>query len=99
MTDAPEVEETEEASIHESLYKTVMKKMNTKNLGSTRDCHLKINLLDGIFEIMDDKTSDFLNTFEKTIKKIAKQKSCFREGFDGLLLEEVWQFRENKNVV
>ena len=29
--------------------------------------------MDGIFKVMDDKPSDFLNTFEKTIKKVAKQ--------------------------
>ena len=29
--------------------------------------------VDGIFKVMDDKPSDFLNTFEKTIKKVAKQ--------------------------
>ena len=30
--------------------------------------------VDEIFKIMDDKPSDFLNTFEKTIKTISKQK-------------------------
>lgn len=29
--------------------------------------------VDSIFKIMDAKPSDFLNTFEKTIKKVAKQ--------------------------
>ena len=29
--------------------------------------------VDEIFKIMDAKPSDFLNTFEKTIKKVAKQ--------------------------
>ncbi len=29
--------------------------------------------VDGIFKVMDDKPSDFLNTFEKTIKDVAKQ--------------------------
>ena len=30
--------------------------------------------VDGIFKVMDDKPSNFLNTFEKTIKTISKQK-------------------------
>ena len=30
--------------------------------------------VDEIFKIMDAKPSDFLNTFEKTIKTISKQK-------------------------
>ena len=30
--------------------------------------------VDEIFKIMDAKPSDFLNTFEKTIKNISKQK-------------------------
>jgi predicted solute-binding protein len=29
--------------------------------------------VDQIFKIMDDKPSDFLNTFEKTIQNIAKK--------------------------
>ena len=31
--------------------------------------------VDGIFQVMDDKPSDFLNTFEKTIKNVAKKNS------------------------
>ena len=29
--------------------------------------------VDSIFKIMDDKPSDFLNTFEKTIKEVSKK--------------------------
>ena len=29
--------------------------------------------VDGIFKVMDDKPSNFLNTFEKTIKQVSKK--------------------------
>ena len=29
--------------------------------------------VDGIFKVMDDKPSNFLNTFEKTVKQTAKK--------------------------
>ena len=29
--------------------------------------------VDDIFRVMDDKPSDFLNTFEKTIKQVSKK--------------------------
>ena len=59
--------------------------MNTKKSREYKRLSPKMKkAVDGIFKVMDDKPSDFLNTFEN-YKESCKTKSCFREGFDGLL--------------
>ena len=58
----------------ESLYKTVIEKDEHKKSREYKRLSPKMKkAVDGIFKVMDDKPSDFLNTFEKTIKKAAKQ--------------------------
>ena len=58
----------------ESLYKTVIEKDEHKKSREYKSLSPKMKkAVDGIFKVMDDKPSDFLNTFEKTIKKVAKQ--------------------------
>ncbi len=58
----------------ESLYKTVIEKDEHKKSREYKRLSPKMKkAVDGIFKVMDDKPSDFLNTFEKTIKKVAKQ--------------------------
>ena len=57
----------------ESLYKTVIEKDEHKKSREYKRLSPKMKTVDGIFKVMDDKPSDFLNTFEKTIKKVAKQ--------------------------
>ena len=57
----------------ESLYKTVIEKDEHKKSREYKRLSPKMKKVDGIFKVMDDKPSDFLNTFEKTIKKVAKQ--------------------------
>ena len=55
----------------EGLYSTVLEKDEQYKKLSPR---MK-KAVDGIFQVMDDKPSDFLNTFEKTIKNVAKKNS------------------------
>tara|TARA_R100000081_G_C4764101_1_gene141643 strand:+ start:322 stop:564 length:243 start_codon:yes stop_codon:yes gene_type:complete len=58
----------------ESLYKTVIEKDEHKKSREYKRLSPKMKkAVDRIFKVMDDKPSDFLNTFEKTIKKVAKQ--------------------------
>ena len=49
-----------------------------QNLVFEKDEHKKLSpkmrdAVDSIFKIMDSKPSDFLNTFEKTIKEVSKK--------------------------
>tara|TARA_B100000902_G_C27174346_1_gene845553 strand:- start:59 stop:301 length:243 start_codon:yes stop_codon:yes gene_type:complete len=58
----------------EGLYKTVTEKDEHKKSREYKRLSPKMKkAVDGIFKVMDDKPSDFLNTFEKTIKDVAKQ--------------------------
>ena len=45
---------------------------------------------------MDDKPSDFLNTFEKTIKKVAKQNRVSEKDLMDYFEKKFWQFRRTK---
>ena len=58
----------------EGLYKTVTEKDEHKKSREYKRLSPKMKkAVDGIFKVMDDKPSDFLNTFEKTIKQISKK--------------------------
>jgi len=45
--------------------------------------------VDEIFKVMDAKPSDFLNTFEKTIKNISKQKKVLEKDLLSYFEKEV----------
>ena len=59
----------------EELYNsTVIEKEEHKKSKEYKKLSPKMkDAVDQIFKIMDDKPSDFLNTFEKTIQNIAKK--------------------------
>ena len=59
----------------EELYNsTVVEKEEHKKSKEYKKLSPKMkDAVDQIFKIMDDKPSDFLNTFEKTIQNIAKK--------------------------
>ncbi len=57
-----------------SFYKPFFEKDEHKKSKEYKKLSPKMRTaVDGIFKIMDDKPSDFLNTFEKTIKQAAKK--------------------------
>ena len=47
------------------------------------------NAVDQIFGVMDSKPSDFLNTFEKTIKDISKKKKVLEKDLLSYFEKEV----------
>ena len=59
----------------EELYQnTVFEKDEHKKSTEYKKLSPKMrNAVDSIFKIMDTKPSDFLNTFEKTIKEVSKK--------------------------
>ena len=58
----------------EGVYNTVLEKDEHKKSQQYKKLSPKMkNAVDLIFKKMDDKPSDFLNTFEKTIKDAAKK--------------------------
>ena len=58
----------------EGLYSTVLEKDEHKKSKEYKKLSPRMKkAVDGIFKVMDDKPSDFLNTFEKTIKNVAKK--------------------------
>ena len=58
----------------EGLYSTVLEKDEHKKSKEYKKLSPRMKkAVDGIFKVMDDKPSDFLNTFEKTIKDISKK--------------------------
>jgi hypothetical protein len=60
----------------EGLYSTVLEKDEHKKSKEYKKLSPRMKkAVDGIFQVMDDKPSDFLNTFEKTIKNVAKKNS------------------------
>ena len=60
----------------EGLYSTVLEKDEHKKSKEYKKLSPRMKkAVDGIFKVMDDKPSDFLNTFEKTIKNVAKKNS------------------------
>ena len=62
--------------IFEGLYSTVLEKDEHKKSKEYKKLSPRMKkAVDGIFQVMDDKPSDFLNTFEKTIKNVAKKNS------------------------
>jgi len=62
--------------IFEGLYSTVLEKDEHKKSKEYKKLSPRMKkAVDGIFKVMDDKPSDFLNTFEKTIKDVAKKNS------------------------
>ena len=59
----------------DSLYESLVEKDEHKKSKEYKKLTPKMKgAVDEIFKIMDAKPSDFLNTFEKTIKTISKQK-------------------------
>ena len=53
---------------------TVFEKDEHKKSKQYKDLSPKMrNAVDEIFKVMDSKPSDFLNSFEKTIKKVSKK--------------------------
>ena len=62
--------------IFEGMYNTVLEKDEHKKSKEYKKLSPRMKkAVDGIFKVMDDKPSDFLNTFEKTIKDVAKKNS------------------------
>ena len=60
----------------EGLYSTVLEKDEHKKSKEYKKLSPRMKkAVDGIFQVMDDKPSDFLKTFEKTIKNVAKKNS------------------------
>ena len=58
----------------EGVYKSVIEKDEHKKSRQYKKLSPKMkNAVDQIFGIMDAKPSDFLNTFEKTIKDVSKK--------------------------
>ena len=58
----------------EGVYKSVIEKDEHKKSRQYKKLSPKMKkAVDQIFGIMDAKPSDFLNTFEKTIKKVSKK--------------------------
>ena len=58
----------------EGVYKSVIEKDDPKKSRKYKKLSPKMkNAVDQIFGIMDAKPSDFLNTFEKTIKDVSKK--------------------------
>ena len=58
----------------ESVYSSVVEKDEHKKSKTYKKLSPKMkNAVDQIFNKMDSKPSDFLNTFEKTIKKVSKK--------------------------
>ena len=56
------------------VYSTVIEKDEHKKSKQYKKLSPKMkDAVDQIFGIMDDKPSDFLNTFEKTIKDVSKK--------------------------
>ena len=56
------------------VYNTVIEKDEHKKSRQYKKLNPKMrDAVDDIFKIMDAKPSDFLNTFEKTIKQISKK--------------------------
>ena len=56
------------------VYNTVIEKDEHKKSKQYKKLSPKMkDAVDQIFGIMDDKPSDFLNTFEKTIKDVSKK--------------------------
>ena len=59
-----------------SFYKPFLEKDEHKKSREYKKLSPKMkSAVDGVFKIMDAKPSDFLNTFEKTIKNVAKKNS------------------------
>ena len=58
----------------EGLYSTVLEKDEHKKSKEYKKLSPRMKkAVDGIFQVMDDKPSDFLNTFEKTINSVSKK--------------------------
>ena len=58
----------------EGIYNTVIEKDEHKKSRQYKKLSPKMkNAVDQIFGIMDAKPSDFLNTFEKTIREVSKK--------------------------
>ena len=60
----------------DNLYESLVEKDEHKKSKEYKKLSPRMKkAVDGIFKVMDDKPSDFLNTFEKTIKNVAKKNS------------------------
>ena len=58
----------------DKYYKGILEKDEHKKSISYKKLSPKMKkAIDEIFKIMDDKPSDFLNTFEKTMREVAKK--------------------------
>jgi protein involved in ribonucleotide reduction len=58
----------------EGVYKSIIEKDEHKKSRQYKKLSPKMKkAIDQIFGIMDSKPSDFLNTFEKTIRKVSKK--------------------------
>ena len=58
----------------EGVYSTMLEKDEHKKSKEYKQLSPKMrNAVDDIFKKMDSKPSDFLNSFEKTIKKVSKK--------------------------
>ena len=57
-----------------SFYKPFLEKDENKKSREYKKLSPKMkSAVDGVFKIMDSKPSDFLNTFEKTIREVSKK--------------------------
>ena len=74
----------------EGVYKSIIEKDEHKKSRQYKKLSPKMKkAIDQIFGIMDSKPSDFLNTFEKTIKQISKKHRVREKGLMDYFEREV----------
>ena len=74
----------------EGVYSSVVEKDEHKKSKEYKKLSPKMKgAVDEIFKIMDSKPSDFLNTFEKTIKDISKKKRVLEKDLISYFEKEV----------
>ena len=74
----------------DNFYKPFLEKYEHKKSKEYKKLSPKMKgAVDEIFKIMDSKPSDFLNTFEKTIKDISKKKKVLEKDLISYFEKEV----------
>ena len=74
----------------ESIYSSLQEKDEHKKSKEYKKLSPKMRgAVDEIFKVMDAKPSDFLNTFEKTIKDISKKKRVLEKDLLSYFEKEV----------
>jgi len=74
----------------DNFYKPFLEKDEHKKSKEYKKLSPKMKgAVDEIFKIMDSKPSDFLNTFEKTIKDISKKKKVLEKDLISYFEKEV----------